>query len=179
MGSRHILLISGSLRQNSTNTALLRTAQLVVPDGVQALLYDGLGQLPHFDPDRDRDPLPDAVAELRAAIHGSNAIMFCTPEYAGALPGSFKNLLDWTIGDDQSGSIYEKRVAWVNASSSPTGAADAHDSLRKVLAYANASVIEAACVSVPVQRQAVGRDGLLHDPAIRATIASALTALAP
>lgn len=173
-----MLLVSGSLRRGSTNTALLRTAQVLAPQGTTAVLYDGLGQLPHFDPDLDRDPLPPAVAELRAAVRQAGAILFCTPEYAGALPGSFKNLLEWTIGDDQPGSIYEKPVAWVNVSASPTGAADAHASLRKVLGYAHAAVIEEACASIPVPRHAVGTDGLIDDPAIRSEALRVLTALA-
>ena len=60
--------------------------------------------------------LHPAVAELRAAVRETDAVLFSTPEYAGALPGSFKNLLDWMIGDDKPGSIYEKPVAWINPS---------------------------------------------------------------
>jgi chromate reductase, NAD(P)H dehydrogenase (quinone) len=172
-----VLLVSGSLRGGSTNTALLRTAQRVAPDHIEAILYDGLDSLPHFDPDRDRVPLSPAVADLRAAIRFSDALLFCTPEYAGALPGSFKNLLDWTIGDDQPGSIYGKPVAWLNVSAAPTGAADAHDSLRKVLAYAHATVVEEACLSIPVTRQMVSDDGLIDDPAVRSEILGALTLL--
>jgi chromate reductase, NAD(P)H dehydrogenase (quinone) len=156
---------------------LLRTAQVVAPEGTDATLYDGLDRLPHFDPDRDRIPLHPAVEELRTTIRSSDAIVFCTPEYAGALPGSFKNLLDWTIGDDQAGCIYEKPVAWLNASAAPTQAADAHDSLRKVLAYAHAAVVKDACVAVPVTRQMIGEDGLVADPATRSSIVDALTAL--
>jgi chromate reductase, NAD(P)H dehydrogenase (quinone) len=176
MSSRHVLLISGSLRAGSTNTALLRTARLVAPPEITAVLYDGLTRLPHFNPDDDRPPLHPAVAELRAAIRASGAVLFCTPEYAGALPGSLKNLLEWTIGDDQPGSIYEKRVAWVNVSAAPTGAADAHESLRKVLGYAHAAVVEAACAAIPVTRGDV-RDGFIADPDIRAAITRTLTAL--
>ncbi len=59
-------------------------------------------------------------------------MLFCTPEYAGALPAALKNLLEWTIGD---AGTYQKPVAWINAAgpAAPTGAADAHESLRKVL----------------------------------------------
>lgn len=116
MSSHRLLLVSGSLRAGSTNTALLRTAQFAAPPGITAVLYDDLARLPYFSPDDDRPPLHPAVAGLRAAIRASDAVLFCTPEYAGALPGSFKNMLEWTIGDDQPGSIYEKRVAWVNVS---------------------------------------------------------------
>jgi chromate reductase, NAD(P)H dehydrogenase (quinone) len=165
-----VLFVSGSLRRGSTNTALLRTARAVAADEIDTVLYDGLDGLPHFDPDRDRVPLPPAVEELRTAIHEADAILFCTPEYAGALPGSFKNLLDWTVGDDQPGSIYEKPVAWVNVSAAPTGAVDAHDSLRKVLGYAHAAIVEDACVSIPVTRLAIGHDGSIGDPTIRTRV---------
>jgi NAD(P)H-dependent FMN reductase len=117
------------------------------------------------------------VVDLRATIRASDAILFCTPEYAGALPGSFKNLLDWTIGDDHPGSVYEKPVAWINASAAPTGAADAHDSLRRVLKYAHAVVVEEACVSIPVTRHMVRHGSLISDPSIHAKILAALTTL--
>ena len=110
------------------------------------MLYEGVSGLPHFNPDDDSDPLPGAVADLRSQIRTADAVLLSTPEYAGALPGSFKNLLDWTIGDDQPGSIYQKPVAWVNVSAH--GAVNAHESLRKVLRYATAEIIEEACAEV-------------------------------
>jgi NAD(P)H-dependent FMN reductase len=137
--------------------------------------YTGLGELPHFNPDDDRDPLHPAVASLRAAIKEADAVMICTPEYAGGLPGSFKNLLDWTVG---GGEIYGKPVAWINASSiaAPTGGRDAHDSLRKVLTYAGARIVDEACVRIPVPRDAVA-DGLVIDPDLRGRIAVAVQRL--
>jgi NAD(P)H-dependent FMN reductase len=171
-----VLLISGSLRQDSTNTALLRTAGVVAPPEIAAELYDGMGGLPHFNPDCDQPPLDPAVAELRTRIHSSDAILFSTPEYAGGLPGSFKNLLDWTIGDDHSDSIYRKPVAWVNTSAAPNGAADAHESLRIFLGYAHACLIEGACTAIPVARQAV-HNGLLGDRTIRSSVIDTLRVL--
>jgi NAD(P)H-dependent FMN reductase len=176
---RRILLISGSLRAGSTNTAVLRTAQAVAPDGIETVLYEGMADLPHFNPNDDAEgaPVHPAVSQLRAAIAAADALLFCTPEYAGALPGSFKNLLEWTVGD---AGTYDKPVAWINAAgpAAPTGAADAHDSLRKVLGYVHANVVEAACARIPVPRNAVGDDGLIGDPAIQERIAGVLRALA-
>jgi chromate reductase, NAD(P)H dehydrogenase (quinone) len=169
-----ILLISGSLRAGSTNTALLRTAHMVAPAGTNALMYEGLGRLPHFNPDDDIVPLHPAVSDLRTRIADADALLFSTPEYAGALPGSFKNLLDWTVG---GGETYGMSVAWINASGSPTGAADAHRSLRTVLGYTGSDIVEEACARIPVARSAVGSDGLIADTAIRQQIADALRAL--
>jgi NAD(P)H-dependent FMN reductase len=93
------------------------------------------------------------------------------------MPAALKNLLEWTIGD---AGTYEKPVAWINASGSaaPTGAADAHESLRKVLGYAGADIVEHACARIPVERSLVGPDGSVSDDAARAQIADAVAALA-
>jgi NAD(P)H-dependent FMN reductase len=176
---RTVLLVSGSLRAGSTNTALLRTARAVAPDDITTVLYEGMAALPHFNPDDDAEgaQVHPAVTELRAQIAAADALLFSTPEYAGALPGSFKNLLEWTVGD---AGTYRKPVAFINTSgpAAPTGAADAHDSLRKVLGYVHADIVEEACVRIPVARDAVGPDGLIADPAIRERIVGALVALA-
>ena len=168
-----LLLISGSLRDGSTNTAMLRTARDIDPD---TELFAGMGDLPHFSPDDDGDDLPPSVAELRAAVGRVDAILVCTPEYAGALPGAFKNLLEWLVG---GGEAYRKPIAWINVSgpAAPSGGADAHDSLRKVVGYISMEIVEAACVRIPVTRDAIGEDGLDADPAIRERLAAALAAL--
>jgi NAD(P)H-dependent FMN reductase len=150
-----ILLVSGSTRGGSTNTALLRTAVAAAPPGIDAVLYDGMTALPHFNPDDDVDPLPAAVADLRAQIGAADAVLICTPEYAGALPGTFKNLLDWSVGGPE---MYGKPVAWVNASGSPTRARHAHESLATVLGYIHADVVTDACAHIPVARNMIGAD---------------------
>ncbi|GAA4797836.1 hypothetical protein GCM10023200_37670 [Actinomycetospora chlora] len=172
-----MLLVGGSTRAASTTTAVLRTVRELAPG---AVLYEGLATLPAFDPDDDRDPLPPPVARLRDAVRAAPAVLFCTPEYAGGLPGSFKNLLDWTVGDASPRSLYGKPVAWINASSpaSPTGARDAHASLAVVLRYVGADVVEEACRRLPVTRDMVGADGLVADGDVRAGLRAAVAALA-
>jgi chromate reductase, NAD(P)H dehydrogenase (quinone) len=172
-GPVHLLLVCGSMRSGSSNAAVLRTVREVAPADVETELYERLATLPHFNPDDDYDPLAPAVVDMRAAIAASDAVLFSTPEYAGALPGSFKNLLDWTVG---GGEIYGKPVAWINASGvhSPTGGKDAHDSLRTVLGYTGAEIVEAACVRVPIARTVVGEDGVIHDEQIREQLARAV-----
>ena len=174
-----ILLVSGSSRDGSTNAAVLRTAAQVAGPEVQAVLYPGIGELPLFNPDDDREgaPVDPRVAEMRRELARADALLICTPEYAGALPAAMKNLLEWTIGD---ASTYRKPVAWINAAgtAAPTGAADAHDSLRKVLGYAGADIVEQACVRVPVERALVGEDGTVTDRDARAQIAGAVRRLA-
>jgi chromate reductase len=159
--------------------AVLKTASAVAPESVTTTLYRGMARLPHFNPDDDRDgePVHPAVAELRAEVESADALLICTPEYAGALPGALKNLLEWTVGN---AGTYGKPVAWINASgpAAPTGGGDAHDSLRKVLSYVGADVVEEACVRLPISRDLVDGDGLISDQQIRAQIVAALAALA-
>ena len=171
--SSTILLLSGSLRAGSSNEAVLRTAQEVAPANVRTLRYEGLATLPHFNPDDDTDPLPPSVAELRAAIDGAAAILVCTPEYAGTLPGSFKNLLDWTVGGTE---ISDKPVAWVNAAALGRGEGAAA-TLRAVLGYTGAAVVEQACVRIPVSGEMVGEDGTITDSTARKQLAEALEQL--
>ena len=169
-----ILLIGGSLRAGSTNMAVLRTAESVAPRGVTTRIYCGLSELPAFNPDDDRDPLPPAAEHLRALLAETDAVLISTPEYAGSLPGSFKNLLDWTVG----GGLSKKAVGYINASPTVDGAEAAHDTLRRVLGYVDAELVAGACVRVPVRRDAIGADGIIRDPQLRAAIEDTLVALA-
>ncbi|MEU8525501.1 MULTISPECIES: NADPH-dependent FMN reductase [Streptomyces] len=169
-----ILLVSGSLRAGSSNAAVLGTAQAVAPSWIRTRLYEGLGALPHFNPDDDRDPLPAPVASLRAAVEEADAVLICTPEYAGTLPGSFKNLLDWTVGGTE---ICDKPVAWVTAAA-PGRGQGAEATLRLVLGYTGAAVVESACARIPVAPQIVGEDGLITDPDVREQIGKVLALLA-
>jgi chromate reductase, NAD(P)H dehydrogenase (quinone) len=141
-------------------------------------LYAGMAALPHFNPDDDREGavVHPAVAELRAQIAAADALLLCTPEYAGALPGALKNLLEWTVGD---GGTYRKPIAWINASgpAAPTGGSDAHDSLRKVLGYVHAEIVEEACTRIPLTRDAVGSDGTIAEPSARGEIGETVAAL--
>ncbi len=70
-----LLLVSGSLRAGSTNTAVLETARTLVPHG--AGLYGGMAGLPHFDPDDDREgeAVHSAAAELRAQVAAADALL--------------------------------------------------------------------------------------------------------
>jgi chromate reductase, NAD(P)H dehydrogenase (quinone) len=155
-----VLLVSGSTRSGSANTAALVTAAALAPPGVTAVLYQGLADLPAFNPDHDGELLPATVAGLRQEIGAADALLFCTPEYAGTLPGSLKNLLEWTVG---GGQLYGKPVAWLNVAAANRGSG-AQQTLVSVLGYVGAVTVEAACRHIPVDRSAIGADGTISDP---------------
>jgi chromate reductase, NAD(P)H dehydrogenase (quinone) len=156
-GRARILLVSGSTRAGSANTAALATAAAIAPSQATPVLYDGLAELPAFNPDHDGDLLPAAAASLRQQIAEADAVLFCSPEYAGTLPGALKNLLDWTVG---GGEFDRKPAAWINVAA-PGRGKGAEDSLAAVLGYVGADIVEAACRRIPVDREAIGPDGTI------------------
>lgn len=169
----HLILVSGSLRSQSVNGAVIATLADMVPAGVEAAIYQGIGDLPHFNPEHDCDPLPEAVAALRAQLRGADAVLVSTPEYAGSMPGSFKNMLDWTVG---GASLYGLPVGWINPSAHG-GAQDTYHALRIVLDRAGAAIVDEACVAIAVPRDAVGAMGLIETSEIRVHFSMALEAL--
>jgi chromate reductase len=169
-----LLLVSGSTRAGSTNGAALMTLRtLAAARDVDATLFEEMTRLPHFNPDDDGDCLAPAVEELRWAIGDADAIVFCAPEYAGALPGSFKNLLDWTVGGAE---MYRKPVAWINVAAEGRGDT-AQASLATVLGYLATDVVDAACLRIPVPRDAVTTRGVIDDDGIRGRLNEVLDAL--
>jgi len=137
-----VLAISGSLRQASHNTQLLRLAQEHAPDGVEIVIWDGLADVPAYNEDLEVDP-GEAVEGLRAAIAGADALLFATPEYNHSIPGALKNAIDWASRPAGSGVFLNKPVAVVGASSGAFGAVWAQAELRKVLGATGARVVDA------------------------------------
>ena len=149
-----IVAISGSLRSGSSNAALLRAAARVAPAGVNVELYEGLGQLPHFNPDDDAEgSVPSAtVGALRRLLIEADGVLISSPEYAHGVPGALKNMLDWLVS---TGELAGKPVALLNAS--PSGGSYAQESLLETLRTMNWSVItEASRIEPFVTRRVAG-----------------------
>jgi chromate reductase len=103
-----VLGISGSLQSGSGNRTLLDRAGEVAPAGVEFRLYEGLAELPHFNPELEAEGTLAVVDLLRDAVKGSDALLIASPEYGHSLPGSLKNAIDWLIG---TGELERKIVA--------------------------------------------------------------------
>jgi chromate reductase len=137
-----ILAISGSLRRGSHNTALLRAAARLAPDGIDVELYEGLESLPPYNEDRDTEAPPAEVARLREAINQADGLLISTPEYNGTVPGQLKQVVDWASRPyGPEAALYGKPVAVMGASITAYGAVWAQDHLRKALGIAGARVV--------------------------------------
>jgi chromate reductase, NAD(P)H dehydrogenase (quinone) len=172
-----ILGMSGSLRRGSHNTSLLRAAAELLPPGVKLELYDGLRDLPPYDPDQDLAPAASAVARLRDSIASADGVLIATPEYNGSIPGVLKNALDWASRPFPDNALRGKPVAVIGASTGLFGAVWAQAEARKVLGVIGADVIEHE-LPVGQAEAAFAADGALADPEQRALLADLVNVLA-
>ena len=137
-----VLGISGSLRAESFNTALLRAAAGLLPPAARMPLYTDLALLPPYSEDLDVEPAPPPVDRLRAGIETADALLIATPEYNASIPGQLKTALDWASRPYPDNALREKPVAFVGASTGVFGAVWAQAELRKVLTTAGAHVLD-------------------------------------
>ena len=158
-----ILAIAGSLRAASLNTALLRATAKLAPASFDIRIYQGLGELPLFNPDLDADSLPSVTA-LRDAILAADVLMLASPEYAHGVSGPMKNALDWMVGNE---SFIDKPLVLLNASPRATHAQAA---LRETVRTMSARLIDDACISLPLLGSGLDADGIAADPALRQAI---------
>jgi len=150
-----ILAVSGSLRERSFNTSLLRAALEAAPEGVELELWSGLGDLPLYDEDLERN-VPESVRRLREDWAAADAILFATPEYNGSVPGGLKNAFDWASRLRLEAVLRNKPVAVVGASTGQFGALWAQQDLKRILGIAGARVVG---TEIPVARAHERFDG--------------------
>ncbi len=155
-----VLAISGSLRQKSSNTALMHAIIGLARENMSFTVYNGLGDLPHFNPDLDVDDGPESVLELRTRLTEADAVLICTPEYGNGVPGVLKNALDWLVS---SGQFMNKPTAVVTASPTPMGGDKAHDSILLTLNMINAQIVEGGTLMIPHINLKLNKEGVITD----------------
>ena len=171
-----VLGISGSLRRESYNTSLLQAAAELMGEEIEFELWQDLKAVPPYDADDDTENPPAAVAALRSAVAGADAILFATPEYNSSIPGPLKNGLDWVSRPLATNALRNKPVAVVGASAGAFGALWAQADLRKVLAAIGARVFEGE-VAVGHAHTRFDEQGRLIDDEIREQLAEVVDGL--
>jgi chromate reductase len=167
-----ILAISGSLRAVSSNTAVLRAAARLAPDGVEIMLFEGLAGLPFFNPDLDGDTVPDTVAAFRGLVGEAEGILISSPEYARGVAGVLKNGLDWLVASSEFPS---KPVALINTSPRATHALAA---LTLTLETMSAQLVKQACVTLPLLGTASDEAAIVTNDALAAPLREAVARFA-
>jgi len=133
-----VLGVCGSLQAKSGNLALLNVAAASMPPGVELVLFDGLRDLPHFNPDIEASGVPESVTRWRLALAESAAVLIASPEYGFSLPGALKNGIDWVIG---SGELEQKVVAITAAVAAPERGRRGLEALRDTLSAVSATIV--------------------------------------
>ncbi|MDP9046631.1 MAG: NAD(P)H-dependent oxidoreductase [Bacteroidota bacterium] len=156
---KNILAIPGSLRTSSSNHAILNYLGTLAPANSNFSIFEGLAQIPHFDPGLDNDNPPETVTAFRKLIDEADGVIICSPEYAYGVPGTLKNALDWTVS---SGSLSEKPLALITAS---TGGENAHAALLLILTALNAKVRPDSALIISFIRSKMDENGNITDEA--------------
>jgi chromate reductase len=170
-----ILALSGSLRRQSINTALLRAAAGLLPGGASLTLH-GLGEIPLYDDDLRQQGYPPAVEALRRAVAASDAVLIANPEYNRSFSGVLKNALDW-VSRPPSPPLGGKAVAVVGVSPGALGTGVGHYQLKHVLTAMGAFVVPGAEVLIGQSAQKFDTEGRLTDEATQKFLAAHLEKL--
>jgi chromate reductase len=172
-----ILALSGSLRRASYNTAALRAARELAPEGVTVTIFEGLRDIPPYDDDlRLASGYPAPVEALRKALAAADAVLIATPEYNYSVPGVLKNALDWA-SRPPAPPFDGKPVAILGASPGLFGTARAQYDLRKMFVFMNGLVLNKPEVMITQAASRFDTEGRLTDAATRDFIATQLVAL--
>lgn len=168
-----LLTLCGSLRAGSSNATVLEAAARLLPTNVGVDRYEGVANLPHFNPDDDRDGTspPASVADWRARLRAADAVLICSPEYAHGVPGALKNALDWIVS---SGEFMDKPTGLITASAHSR---HAPAQLAETLGVMMARLVAGASPTIALSRNAIDAQAILAEAALREPIEAAVAAL--
>ena len=164
--------MSGSLREQSLNTALLRAAAELAPAGT-TLTVLSIAEIPLYNADLDVDGGPPSVRELKDRVQEASGLVIATPEYNYGIPGVLKNAIDWISRPAFKSVLVGKPLAIMGASPGAVGTARAQAQLRNVLFGTLAQVFPHPEVLVGQGYQRF-EDGTLKDEGTRKVIAQML-----
>jgi chromate reductase len=170
-----ILAISGSLRRDSHNTALLRAAADLLPPEVEVTRYEGLAAIPPFNED-DVTDRPAAAQDFWDAAARADGVLISTPEYNSSIPGVLKNALDWLSRPLEDSPLRNKPAAVIGASTGMFGAVWSQAETRKVLSAIGARVVDRE-LPVPTVHEQFHESGRLSDSDLEAELVASLTEL--
>ncbi|MDH5257597.1 MAG: NAD(P)H-dependent oxidoreductase [Gammaproteobacteria bacterium] len=170
-----ILAISGSVRKNSYNTALLNAIVKLSPSHINVTLCESIGDVPSFNPELSDADIPESVCTLISKIRESDGLIFSCPEYAHGVPGVFKNFLDWLVASD---CIILKPVVVMTVSTSGLGGVRSFSSLVQILSAMNSNVVIDGSLCVPYAKLKFNENLDLVDQITMKAIDVSLLALA-
>jgi len=161
-----ILGISGSLRQASYNSALLRAAQALFPDLIE---IGSIGGIPLYDADLEAEGVPDSVIQLKKQLAQASGLLLFSPEYNNSVPGVLKNTIDWMSRPSEGiGNVFRgKPVAISGASPGGFGTVLAQNAWLPVFRLLGAHIFSEGRLMVSGAATIFDDDSSLADVAVR------------
>jgi chromate reductase, NAD(P)H dehydrogenase (quinone) len=157
MTKHKILALCGSTRKNSTNLNLIKAIIDLTKKKFQFTIFEGLTDIPHFNPDLDTGNPPQLIIDFRKRLKEADGILLCTPEYAMGVPGTLKNAIDWTVS---SMEFSKKPTALITASSMGE---KGHASLLETLKVIEADITDETQLLIPFAKTKVSQDCKITD----------------
>lgn len=136
---KNLIAISGSLRKDSYNTALINAAKELAPESLSITLAH-INDIPVYSSDTEGDGIPESVLSLAEAIRSADGVLISTPEYNYSFPGGLKNTIDW-LSRVEDQPFAAKPVALMGASMGGQGTSRAQYHLRQVFVYLDGRVM--------------------------------------
>lgn len=134
--------MSGSLREDSYNTAAIKALRILSPDNVE-ITIGAINDLPLFNPDRETEKI-SALENLKSTLKESSGLIIASPEYAHGISGPLKNALDWLVSGEE---FPYKPVMFINTS---PRASHAMDALKEVIRTMSGNIDDESYVSIPL-----------------------------
>ena len=169
MATYKIGYLVGSLSSTSINRELAKALIRHAPEDLEFSEIP-IRNLQLYSPDYDANYPPEALA-LKDAIHGSQAILFVTPEYNRSIPGALKNAIDWASRPWGQNAFDHIPAAVIGASIGQIGTALAQQSLRSVLSFCNARQMTAPEAYIQYSKEVFAGDGEVTDESVRTFLA--------
>jgi len=169
---KRIIAISGSTRKESTNLSYIHAITELASTAFEILIFNGLSDIPHFNPDLDNENPPKQVVDFRKQLRETDGILICTPEYAMGVPGTLKNAIDWIVS---SCEFSKKPVALITASSMGQ---KGHASLLETLKIIESDIDDTTQLLIPYAKTKIGNDSKIKDAETLTKVKKVIEALA-
>lgn len=156
-----IAAFSGSLRQESFNTKLLKAFQQLAPSEIELNIIDIAG-LPLINEDLEND-LPESVKVMHQSIDAADAVLLATPEYNRSYSPVLKNALDWGSRPAGKNKWNKKPALVIGCTPYSLGAFGAQHHIRQVLVYLNMYPLQQPEFYLSKAEEKFDKEGVLTD----------------